>query len=562
MLAKKQLALSCDEFVMRLSSLINTAHQQSQVYTAGDPATVFLAKAQETALLKKYIFQNIDEESMQLQAFLTFEEVNKRMEWANTFVYPNPSYLLGKRLPEHIKHLLRAKRLIARTLGEFDEDEFFASCKNSSGTTLGVSYRDSSPEAKFKACTHTTGVDKWFRYYLQYDYQLKRALPSLDGRLSEVRGAKATTVPKDSKKLRMICVEPMLNMFFQQGLMQVLAQRLEAVGLSFTSQQDRNKDLAWYGSLTGDLATIDWSSASDSLSYELVKFLLPRKWFYYLDQFRCKEIEYMGGYTKLHMFSTMGNACTFPLETLVFWALCSSIQDGTDDNFNLSSQPSGVAVFGDDCIVKRNVAEKVMNLLKSFGFMPNADKSFWEGHFRESCGGDFLHGKDVRPYHLTGPATTSKTGLTAWANIIFNRLQNRFIRIEGPLKYIYSYHLVFQELFAFYRSHGLCIHIVPTDFPDDAGLKIGSDCFRYLRYFRVRDLCSQVTTDRHGTRRFSYLRAMYPERRETDQDIRYWMSAKGLASLAPPWYSVKRRQKYVVAKGVSPVFCLNVDGKH
>jgi len=462
--------------------------------------------------------------------------------------------------------LLRAKSIIAQVLGRFDEDEFFQNCRNSSGSTVGVSYTDTSSEAKFKKLTHTKGVDKWFRSYLQYDTQLKSALSPRGLNFIEVLGSNATTVPKDSKKVRMICVEPTLNMFFQQGLMHMISSRLERVGLSFEFQQDINREAAWLSSITGKQATIDWSSASDTLSLSLIEHLLPARWFYYLKTFRSDKINILGGWEDLHMFSTMGNACTFPLETLVFWSLACAVsvrdvKQNFTNLFDITSFPN-IKVFGDDCIVDVCDAKPYIDFMIRYGFLPNADKSFLDGPFRESCGGDFLAGQDVRPYFLTGPEDETKTHLHAWLNIIVNRLLNRFIRIFGPLNYIYAAHSVFDCLFSLYRDYKLEIYLVPTYFPDDAGVKFGVDLFRFLKYFRIRDLLSEITIDRHGTRRFNYLAASFSTKVKSDESIRYWLSLKGFSSRKAEFVPIKRRLFYQVAGGVSPCFCLNRDGKH
>ena len=86
----------------------------------------------------------------------------------------------------------------------------------------------------------------------------------------------------------------------------------------------------------------------------------------------------------------MGNGYTFELETLLFYCLVEAVcgKDGR------------LSVYGDDIICPSNRAAVVTRLLKFCGFSLNEDKSFSEGFFRESCGGHFYRGVDVKPFYI------------------------------------------------------------------------------------------------------------------------------------------------------------------
>lgn len=202
-------------------------------------------------------------------------------------------------------------------------------------------------------------------------------------------------VPKNAKTDRAIMVEPWLNSIVQLAVGDYMARRLKAFGVDL-SDQDRNKSLAREGSLTGALATLDLSSASDSISTGLVEHLLPPDWFDLLSRLRTGEVvESSGLVTRLQKFSSMGNGFTFPLESLVFWALTRACCDRRET----------VSVYGDDIICPTSRVESVIRVLNATGFLVNEEKSFWEGPFRESCGGDYLSGIDVRPCFIKGPLT-------------------------------------------------------------------------------------------------------------------------------------------------------------
>jgi len=193
-------------------------------------------------------------------------------------------------------------------------------------------------------------------------------------------------VPKSAKTDRGIVVEPLLNSFVQLGIGDYIATRLKRVGVDL-SDQSLNQRLAREGSLTGALATLDLSSASDTISTELVYHLLPIDWSTFLDRCRTRSIEYGDAVHHLEKFSSMGNGFTFALESLIFWALARAV----------SGPDAVVAVYGDDIIVPVESFQRLITVLRCVGFTPNVEKSFALGPFRESCGKDYYSGIDVRP---------------------------------------------------------------------------------------------------------------------------------------------------------------------
>lgn len=194
-------------------------------------------------------------------------------------------------------------------------------------------------------------------------------------------------VPKNAKTYRSIVVEPVLNGFVQAGLGDVIARRLLRVGVD-VRDQTANQRSALEGSLDGSLATIDLSSASDLISTEVVRFLLPDDWFRLLASFRTSEVEYKGSSIFLQKFSSMGNGFTFPLETLIFYALTQA-----------ACHDPRVLAYGDDIICPSELAPLVMETLRYCGFEVNSEKSYASGPFRESCGKDYYLGINVRPFY-------------------------------------------------------------------------------------------------------------------------------------------------------------------
>lgn len=221
--------------------------------------------------------------------------------------------------------------------------------------------------------------------------------------LSLVGGNRLSFVPKTSEISRTICTEPNLNMLFQKGIGAFIEKKLwERWKISMSHQQFFNRRLARQGSKDGSFGTIDLSCASDSVSLVLLRELLPSYVIRWLEHTRSSQVTLPGNKTiELHMVSSMGNAFTFPLQTALFASIvvaCYRILGIKP--MACSSRQSNFGIFGDDIIVRKDAYEFVSRSLELFGFEVNVDKSFNTGNFRESCGGDFWHGLDIRGVYL------------------------------------------------------------------------------------------------------------------------------------------------------------------
>ena len=245
-----------------------------------------------------------------------------------------------------------------------------------------------------------------------------------------VRGNRFTTVPKDALRRRGICIEPSLNVFYQLAVGTKISSRMRTVlGWDKSSAKEFHQLLARLGSLTGANATIDLSNASDTVCRVLVRLLLPRDWHDLVDRLRSSHTFIKGRWVRLEKFSSMGNGFTFELETLIFFTLARVLQElepATEDPYTHGVFTS---VFGDDIIVPRSTAEAMLSALSFFGFTPNVDKTFIDGPFRESCGGDYFKGHDVRP-HYQKEACEEPHNIIALANGI-RRFGRRFDDLGG-----------------------------------------------------------------------------------------------------------------------------------
>lgn len=309
-----------------------------------------------------------------------------------------------------LSELLRsARKTIARVLGpvppsldgRFGPGTTFELEGSPSSTVIDkLHYIPHVTQAALPVWEHMSSTHHWVRR------RLELGLPHF----AFCRGNRFTTVPKDAKKDRGICIEPSGNLYAQLGIGSYLKRRLAAVGLFVNrSEKPRNpikqllrrpspngqtihREIAEKASRDGSWSTIDLSDASDTVCYQIVRQLLPPDWFRLLDCVRSPFTRLPSGkWVKLEKFSSMGNGFTFELETLIFGAISCAVSGG--------SLGKNVLVYGDDILIPREHSEDVLAALKSCGFVPNEAKSFTTGLFRESCGGDFFCGLDVRPYH-------------------------------------------------------------------------------------------------------------------------------------------------------------------
>lgn len=234
-------------------------------------------------------------------------------------------------------------------------------------------------------------------------FQASDSLNGVSGTM-QIRGSKLSTVPKNEDTERTIAIEPSGNMCLQLAAGYYLEGALRYIGLDIRSQQPKNKAMACRGSLDNSVATIDLSSASDRISLDLVRALMPPVWYDLLVKLRSPEIlvERQGQeeeWVELNMISTMGNGFTFPLMTLIIVALIYGYRC-TRSGPTLFVDWTNTCVYGDDIIIPTSEYSLAVDTLTRAGFVVNSDKSFCDGPFRESCGGDFLNGVDITPFYV------------------------------------------------------------------------------------------------------------------------------------------------------------------
>ena len=139
------------------------------------------------------------------------------------------------------------------------------------GASTSVKRGVGSIPKKYQGGTDITEGAIW--HYLR----LSQSVQPLPRELSVVSGNVMFTVPKTSEIDRVACKEPELNMYCQKAVGDYFRRRLKTVGIDL-NDQSINQELARIGSIDGSLATVDLSSASDSVTKQLVIAILPFEW--------------------------------------------------------------------------------------------------------------------------------------------------------------------------------------------------------------------------------------------------------------------------------------------
>lgn len=289
--------------------------------------------------------------------------------------------------------LFRAQQIVADILGPLPksfEDVGWSKGRttSSSGDELAGIYKYTSrPDVTWSARRHALSMLRdsplWGASVLNADGPVS----VLSRGLEHVEGNTMITVPKSAKTDRVICYEPHMNIRLQLAVGSYIRRRLFKRGINL-NDQSVNRIRALRASRDSSLATIDLSMASDTVSTELVRDLVPVDWYNVLDDLRSKYTLWPDKVLrKNEKFSSMGNGFTFELESLIFYALASVVSQN-------------VSVFGDDVIMPTQSYEEVRNLFVDCGFLLNEKKSFATSYFRESCGMDAFGGVVCTPVYL------------------------------------------------------------------------------------------------------------------------------------------------------------------
>lgn len=388
----------------------------------------YLEDAQALALFKKnpWFFTHTFKDDLYLRAESKFLDAEQQNVRTNNF------FNNARAKAPYAMILHSARRFCERILGDVGYDHM----SFSSGASTDLKGKEAHilgklrtpPVCTSRAYEHVTrailtdmphyalacGILKRDSTSVRYDDAIVKVSPDSSNHF--------TSVPKDWRGDRGICIEPSGNMLLQKGYGSRIRNRLREFGYDLETLQDKHGDLARVSSLNDWYSTIDLSSASDTVSRNFVREILPVDWFDALDILRCAKtrIEPLPSlrghvpvtYVYNEKFSSMGNGFTFELETLLFLCVGLAIRE-------IHGKPDMVvSVYGDDIIVDKSLSSHLITALNAFGFSINTEKSFVSGSFKESCGHDYLNGNRVRPIFLKELPDNEILQLVAFANRI------------------------------------------------------------------------------------------------------------------------------------------------
>jgi len=404
-------------------------------------STSFGSAYRATEFLSKSVFlkTHIDLNEAALKKFEEFEllcaETNRR------FREPTCDELTSS---SHTSLLFATKRIIEGILGDFSADEVFSNGGWGPGVSTTIRGSHTSAYNKFR---NDNGITRDL-YSLISPEIFSHAYPAWTYNLSRIYGEKLfdlqvgnkiVTVPKNAKTDRTIAIEPGINLWFQKSCGNMIRRRLLRVGIDLKNQWKKNRLLSKIASKTDDLATVDFSSASDSIAYELVQELLPRRWFVLLDACRSHVgCNADGSNRKWEKFSSMGNGFTFELESLIFYAAAVAVTTARRLNRN------SVSIFGDDVIIPSICYDEFQSYSRFLGFIVNGKKSFSYSPFRESCGKHYWAGVDVTPlFHRR--EIRSVVDIYKAANAVRKLAHTSYVNMACDRSLLQCWRLLYQE---------------------------------------------------------------------------------------------------------------------
>lgn len=371
-----------------------------------------------------------------LPAFGAVSEASRRANATKRFLASERSCARANRrirhyarYPDRLSGVLRevfdeTKLLLWRMLGDLPDFTDFEHCGYGPGLTYGqqrdqrnLYYKISGDQTVTPRC-RKFALEVLSKLYPRWMQHL-----AVSGKtLTEVWGNRITFVPKSSETHRTIAIEPSLNVLLQNGIDRVIRRRAQQWGLRL-NDQDYSINRMRTGFAEGAVATIDLSSASDSVCIEALRWLLPPEWFDLVDTVRSEFYTLDKGetFSRYEKFSSMGNGTTFPLESVLFFALARVCTRRAGELEHT------VRVYGDDIVCHPRAAALLIEALRFLGFRTNTDKTFVFGRFRECCGTDIYDGIDIRPVYIRSLPKQPDEVANLYNRLVSNRFGFRFV---------------------------------------------------------------------------------------------------------------------------------------
>lgn len=404
-----------------------------QIYYVGKKAE--LAFNAEDVRREVGEFYCLDQALPEPEGFWESEAPTRRQITATYTGFRNSELLLGRRegvesrdsIKSFLTYLDFVSSCVASALGTYDPENW--RLRHGPGAISEVT----GPTNKYswRGWSDRLGCVFPISRYGYHNYSAWAGKAMEEQACSDEGHSRLIAVPKSYRKPRLIAAEPCANQFCQQNIWHYLATRVEKswIGKSVRFRdQSLNQALCKRGSEDGTLATVDLSAASDRVTCHVVGQMFrdnPEL----LLALQCTRTRLIS--QKLHdgvpemialrKFSTMGSACTFPVESLIFFAvsvasvLCSRQRPLTQREVRRAA--SEVAVFGDDIVIPTDSRKLLFDALEVLYFKVNTNKSFGKLNFRESCGVDSFRGVDVTPVYWKRPCSNAPETIASTVDV-------------------------------------------------------------------------------------------------------------------------------------------------
>lgn len=290
--------------------------------------------------------------------------------------------------------------------------------RNSSGATADVK-RGKGQTEKFKYI-HSS----WWTQYLGVLLGICAEHPCehIGMKLEPSSHSVQAFVPKGIDDKRGISMDQTSKMFWQHAVADCFDYwfcRHPSFGVDL-HDQEHNRSYCLRGSRRLTHATIDLSSASDTVTWKLVKAIFAdTEWLTLLYLSRSETCKVDGRVVTQAKFAPMGSAACFPVECVVFASVaqlaCKRV--GCKPDYR---------VYGDDIVIPSAAFEECCRLLTALHFKVNETKSFGSySDFLEACGMEAYCGTDVTPYRLS-----------RWYDIVAIRSDKSPANLPGSIKLV------------------------------------------------------------------------------------------------------------------------------
>jgi hypothetical protein len=424
------------------------------------------AKYQLASVLKKYAFKHDVYTPAQVDAMSKKKYIDNQLRLE----------AISHRCPRPLTAAVKgwARGYLQRVMGDYDAMEHLSMCKFGRRASVGVPFKFACEGERIELpISGSRDQITWFdKVYLTYHQPLRAYLDALAETLGLQRAGiyhvvdhlSAVLVPKTYKSRRMIVPNTTIGGLYSSGLGDVSESRLRGAGYDIKVLQMEHRELARVASNTGVYVTADQSLASDNITELLVRDLFTQRW---ADAFafgRVHKLYFGKEEVPNHCFAGMGVGFTFPLQTLVFLSLLKGIAA------NAGKHDAVVSVYGDDLIYESWMHADVVEVFTDLGLAINEDKTFSKGFFRESCGGDYHRGMDVRPWIIPEAKVPflSRRKYEAFLYKLINGLLRRWDQEDVPR--------TCQTIMRLIRDAkgSESPFMVPVDYPDTSGVHVRS----------------------------------------------------------------------------------------